>query len=605
MAEASPAAPSRPAPRRPFGALRRGIPNVQSALTDLGVRRFTGRVGWLAVSSFAAGGAEAGVLVLVSGLAVGAARGIGDLELGPVVLSPGAGVAVAVAMVAVRFAAGLVTARISSSLAAATLRAGRETVLRRYFNASWDAQSGERLGDVQQLLSVNAERLAHLMLSLSHGLAAAFNLAALLTVAIVVHPIAVAGVVAIGVLLSLVLRPLNRLSRAAAERQVSDNRSLSTLATEYSRLTREFRVLGVEERAVERLLANNVVTASSYRRMRLVAMLVPVVYQTVALAIVIIGLGVVVNRRFDDLSSVGAVLLIVLRSLSYGQILQSSLQQFHEIGAFLSDLRDRIGRYVPAAPPPSPIAVSRRFAIRCVGVTYSYGRDGDALHDVSFELDEGDHLGVVGRSGSGKSTLAQILLGLREPDDGSITVAGVPPSTLLGLQPSHLAVVSQDVVLFRGSISENIALFRDVSLEQTIAACMAAHIHEEIERLPSGYDTTVGEGGGAFSGGQRQRIALARALLAEPRVLVLDEPTSALDARSEALIGDSLAQLGKKVTVVLISHRLAAIRQCDKVLVLEQGRVADFGATDDVCGGAVFRSIVEHGVERSGVVERS
>jgi ABC-type bacteriocin/lantibiotic exporter with double-glycine peptidase domain len=133
-----------------------------------------------------------------------------------------------------------------------------------------------------------------------------------------------------------------------------------------------------------------------------------------------------------------------------------------------------------------------------------------------------------------------------------------------------------------------VAFFRDVAQEDIEKACRAAHVHEEIISMSSGYHSSVGEGGGSVSGGQRQRVAIARALARQPGLLVLDEPTSALDGRSEALIRQTLQELRGVVTIVVISHRLSMIDSCDWILVLDQGRVADFGPSERVREGAPF-----------------
>ena len=143
-------------------------------------------------------------------------------------------------------------------------------------------------------------------------------------------------------------------------------------------------------------------------------------------------------------------------------------------------------------------------------------------------------------------------------------------SVAKGNGASPVALVAQEPILLQGSIASNISFFRDVSQEQIENASRAAHLHEDVVMMPQSYETLVGEGGGALSGGQRQRLAIARALVGSPRVLVLDEPTSALDGRSEKLIRRTLSELRGHVTVIVISHRLATVEDCDLLLVLEQ-----------------------------------
>jgi ABC-type multidrug transport system fused ATPase/permease subunit len=178
--------------------------------------------------------------------------------------------------------------------------------------------------------------------------------------------------------------------------------------------------------------------------------------------------------------------------------------------------------------------------------------------------------------------------------DGIALVGDVPVAKIAkGSGVSPVALVAQDPVLLQGSIASNISFFRDVPLEKIEAASRAAHLHEDVIMMPDLYETAVGEGGAALSGGQRQRLALARALAGAPRMLVLDEPTSALDTRSESLIRKTFTELRGRVTVIIISHRLGLIEDCDLLLVLEKGRVADFGPRGEVLRRGPFREVAE------------
>ena len=227
-------------------------------------------------------------------------------------------------------------------------------------------------------------------------------------------------------------------------------------------------------------------------------------------------------------------------------------------------------------------------------VSFAYDRATEVLKDVSFRVPSGQILGIVGRSGSGKTTLSQLVLGMRRPSAGSALVGDVPAAPVAkGDGVSPVALVAQEAILFQGSIASNISFFRDVSPEQIEDASRAAHLHEDVAMMAQGYETLVGEGGGALSGGQRQRLAIARALVGSPCVLVLDEPTSALDGRSEHLIRRTLSELRGHVTVIVISHRLATVEDCDLLLVLDGGRRADFGPRDEVVTGDAFRQVAE------------
>jgi ABC-type multidrug transport system fused ATPase/permease subunit len=225
-------------------------------------------------------------------------------------------------------------------------------------------------------------------------------------------------------------------------------------------------------------------------------------------------------------------------------------------------------------------------------MSFAYDERGNVLDRVSFHVPDGQILGIVGRSGSGKTTLSQILLGMLEPASGTVSVGGLPATGIAkGDGSSPVALVAQDLVLLEGSIAFNISLFRDLDAEKIEAASRAAHLHEDVMRMPHLYDTKVGEGGAALSGGQLQRLAIARALAGSPRLLVMDEPTSAVDMHSESLIRQTLSELRGTVTSVIISHRLALVEDCDLLLVLEKGRAADFGPRSEVLTRAAFQEV--------------
>ncbi|MEA5671210.1 type I secretion system permease/ATPase [Pseudomonas sp. MH2] len=212
------------------------------------------------------------------------------------------------------------------------------------------------------------------------------------------------------------------------------------------------------------------------------------------------------------------------------------------------------------------------------------GRRFATVQQVSFALAPGEVLGVLGASGSGKSTLARLLVGVWQPLAGHVRLDGAELSQwdrdALG---PHIGYLPQSIELLRGSIAENIARFGELDGHKVVEAARLAGVHELILRLPQGYDTRLGEGGGDLSGGQKQRIALARALYGSPCLIVLDEPNSNLDSLGEAALANAIVQLkALERTVVLVTHRSAALAQADKLLVMNDGRVQAFGPARDI-----------------------
>ena len=216
-------------------------------------------------------------------------------------------------------------------------------------------------------------------------------------------------------------------------------------------------------------------------------------------------------------------------------------------------------------------------------VSFAYA-EKEVLSDVSFNATAGSVTALVGRSGAGKSTIAGLAASFRTPTRGAVRIDGHDLSTVkLDSYRQNLGVVLQDEFLFEGTIRENILFARPDAGEQDVqAAAQAAYVSEFTDRFDRGLDTLIGERGVKLSGGQRQRVSLARAILADPRILILDEATSSLDTESEALIQRSLATLMKGRTTLVIAHRLSTIRRADQILVLEGGRILERGTHDEL-----------------------
>jgi ABC-type multidrug transport system fused ATPase/permease subunit len=235
-------------------------------------------------------------------------------------------------------------------------------------------------------------------------------------------------------------------------------------------------------------------------------------------------------------------------------------------------------------------------------VTFAYDEAKPVLHDVSFESRPGTATALVGPSGSGKSTIISLIAAFHAPTEGVVQVDGTDLSTVrLNAYRTQLGVVLQDTFLFDGTIRENVAFSRPgASEEEILEACRIAHVDEFAERFDKQYDTIVGERGVKLSGGQRQRVSIARAILANPRILILDEATSSLDSESEAAIQAGLAYLMEGRTTFVIAHRLSTIRRAEQILVVEQGRIVERGTHQSLydLGGRYYDLYTrQHGVD--------
>ena len=235
--------------------------------------------------------------------------------------------------------------------------------------------------------------------------------------------------------------------------------------------------------------------------------------------------------------------------------------------------------------PENPVALPRiEGKIQYENVTFGYREEAPVLKNVSFEILPGETAALVGPTGAGKSTLIQLLHRFFDPDQGCVKLDGHDIRQLdLKNFLEQIALVPQETLLFGGSIRENILYGKlDATEEELVDAAKSANAHEFILKQENGYDTLVGEKGVKLSGGERQRIAIARALLKNPRILVLDEATSALDNRSEALIQEAMERLMAGRTTLIIAHRLSTVRNVDKIIVLDKGRVVEVGRHNEL-----------------------
>ena len=261
-------------------------------------------------------------------------------------------------------------------------------------------------------------------------------------------------------------------------------------------------------------------------------------------------------------------------------------QDFHQARVSI----DRLGDILNTIPEPSftPARAALppiRGHVKFEHATFRYRIDGpEVLHDVSFSVEPGQVIGIVGSSGSGKSTITKLIQRLYVPESGRVLVDGVDLAMVdLSWLRRQIGVVLQENVLFNRSVRENIALADPAApMQQVIAAAQLAGAHEFILELPEGYDTVVGERGSSLSGGQRQRIAIARALITDPRILILDEATSALDYESERAIQQNMRRISAGRTVFVIAHRLSTVRNASRIITLEHGRIVEDGSHDEL-----------------------
>jgi subfamily B ATP-binding cassette protein HlyB/CyaB len=295
-------------------------------------------------------------------------------------------------------------------------------------------------------------------------------------------------------------------------------------------------------------------------------------------------------------------LLVIDGSLSVGELVAFNIlagrvsapvlrlaqiwQDFHQARLSIDRLGDILNTIAEPVYNPARAALPAiRGEVIFEHVTFRYRIDGpEVLHDVSISVPAGQIIGIVGQSGSGKSTLAKLIQRLYVPENGRILVDGADLAMVdIAWLRRQMGIVLQENILFNRSVRDNIALADPtMPIERVIAAASLAGAHDFILELPEGYDTIVGERGSNLSGGQRQRIAIARALMTDPRILIFDEATSALDYESERIIQQNMKQITEGRTVFVIAHRLSTVRNADRIITIERGRIVEDGTHDDL-----------------------
>lgn len=322
--------------------------------------------------------------------------------------------------------------------------------------------------------------------------------------------------------------------------------------------------------------------AASLEATSLQAQLTPVVDILVALGTCLIVFAGT-ERVLEGRLTVGGLLVF----LSYLGLMYGPMRQLSKLSAVMSRSSasaERIAEIMRAAPdvvdrPGARTMVVSHGRVEFQGVSFSYSSDVPVLRDIILTVEPGQTIALVGPTGAGKSTLVSLLLRFYDPTRGRILIDGfdLRDLTIASLRGS-ISIVPQESVLFRTTVRENIAYGRPgATFAEIVAAARAANAHEFIARMPSSYETVIGERGETLSGGQRQRLAIARAMIRNAPILILDEPTASLDAESEALTLQALERLRRGRTTFIIAHRLSTVRTADQIVVLQGGKIIERG----------------------------
>jgi ATP-binding cassette subfamily B protein len=545
----------------------------------LGRRKRT--VVWLAATSVGSGFAEAAMLAVIAQIAVVLA---GDKNhhqskaLGLNIHIPTntlllAAFGLAVVRLLLQFPLSILPSRI-----AADVQSGlRKRLFMAFTLASWGVQSSDREGQLQETMSGQVVQATSGALQATSLITSALSFLVLMGFAFALNAIAAAGVFAFAFALIVVLRPLRNLavrrSRALSAAQVRYSGAIA----ESNRLAEETQVFGVAEAQRARMDGYIETARDLFYKSQLIGRLVPAMYQSLIYVLLVVGLFGLKLAGASHAASLGAVILILVRAGSNGQAVQAAYQGLSQSMPFIERTQKAAQRYLDSVPPDGEEHLERIEILEFEHLDFSYRPGTPTLKDLSFVVAHNEAIGVIGPSGAGKSTLIQLLLRLRAPEAGRYLVNGQPVMEFRRADWHRLvSYVPQSPRLLHASVAENIRYFRDISDAEVERAARLARIDEDVIGWPKGYDTLVGPRADAVSGGQAQRICLARALAARPEVLILDEPTSALDPHSETLIQESLTALRSNLTMFIIAHRMSTLDICDRVMVIQDGRLAAF-----------------------------
>jgi ATP-binding cassette subfamily B protein len=272
------------------------------------------------------------------------------------------------------------------------------------------------------------------------------------------------------------------------------------------------------------------------------------------------------------------------------------ISQFQQTAGATERLREILDMQGERKTGKTDITLKGQISLENVSFSYASRPEIITLSEISLQIPTGQRTAIVGPSGAGKSTLFSLILGFNDPTSGNIRFDGTDAQDIsLDSLRSQIAIVPQEVMLFGGTISENIAYGKPgASAAEIENAAKLANAHDFIAELPSSYETLVGPRGTKLSGGQRQRIAIARAILADPKILLLDEATSALDSESERLVNEALERLMKNRTSLVIAHRLSTVRHADQILVISKGKLVEQGTHDNLySANGTYRFLAE------------
>ena len=552
---------------------------VRNGLTVIGPdrKRLAASIGLALVVGFL----ETVLLYMVAAIAIAMSGGRSLVRLGPersgLEVSLTTACEIGLGLVAVLLMLSIPLARLMASLSTRAMVRMRSRMLEAYLNASITYRESQREGLLQQLVGEYALRAENSVQQLSLAAVGMAMFGMVLVGAIASAPLVALGMIGALALCGVLFAPVARRIRQDANSPILSNREIVGRVAQAARMGQEISAYDVAAPVSRQLEGGIVQAATAMGKLRFEARLMPNLFQYGAIGLIFIFVAALAQVSPGELGGLAPLALLLVRALTYVRQLQRSLHTAREMAPYIGAIQHELAALESHIPPEGTVACQTFGGLRFENVSYAYKPGEPALRAIDFVIKPGEMIGIVGPSGSGKSTLTGLMLRLRMPVDGRIMVGDRPLADVTAASWARLtSYVPQDSRLLYGTVADNIRLFREGFDEASvIRAAQAAHVHEEILALPQGYETLIGPGARGLSGGQAQRLSIARALLASPQLIIMDEPTSALDARSEQLVGQTLLELKGASTIVLVAHRPATLKLCDRILEVREGSLCE------------------------------
>lgn len=537
--------------------------------------------GVLIAGSVLSGLTEAGLLAILAQSAAALVDGASrvQIEAGALEVDVTLGflLALAVALALGRLALQVLVSALSAQIVADMQVQLRHQLFAAFTRASWDVQSRDREGHLQELATNQVMQASQGAIQATLLVVALSAFLVLVASALALNGVAALAVLVVAAALLFVLRPITTLGRRRAHALSNASIDYAGGINEAVRLAEETHVFGAAASQRERIGRLTASVRKVLFETQFFWRLIAGVYQSLIYLLVAGALAVLYATGAGNVASLGAVVLLLVRAGSYGQQAQSAYQIVRQSLPFLQRLHEAMDRYVGSSPTEGAQALTTVRTVAFDKMCFGYEPDRPVLSDISFEVADGETVGIVGPSGAGKSTLIQILLGLRRPDSGCYRVNGVSADQFSRKDwHRRVAYVPQQPRLLHASVADNVRFFRPLDDAAVERAARLAGIHDDVVEWSDGYNTRIGPRADAVSGGQQQRICIARALAAEPDILVLDEPTSALDPHSESLIQQSLLGLKHRLILFVVAHRMSTLTICERVMVIVGGHLEAF-----------------------------